>query len=189
MVAFAVLRVLERCRPELEALDRDVSRLEACTPPFPRLSYDEALERLEGTDAEIPWGEDFGAPQEDALSRQFDRPVFVHRFPTALKAFYMRADPERPDVVLGCDLIAPEGYGEIVGGGERSPDLAYLERKIEEEGLPREAYEWYLDLRRYGACPSAGFGMGLERVVAWIGDLGHIREGVPFARTMARTYP
>lgn len=189
MLAFVVERVLERCQAELETLGRDVAKLEACTPPFPRMSYDEALERLKGTDAEIPWGEDFGAPQEDAISARFDKPVLVHRFPIELKAFYMRADPERPEVVLGCDMIAPEGYGEIIGGGERSPDLAYLERKIAQEGLPQEAYEWYLDLRRYGACPSAGFGMGLERVVAWIGDLGHIREGAPFARTMARTYP
>jgi asparaginyl-tRNA synthetase len=189
MIAFVVERVLERRRQDLDTLERDVSRLESCVPPFPRVSYDEALGMLAGNDADIAWGEDFGAPQEDAVSARFDRPVLVHRFPTAIKAFYMQADPARPEVVLGCDMIAPEGYGEIIGGGERSPDLAYLERKIEEEGLPKAAYEWYLDLRRYGACPSAGFGMGLERVVAWLCDLRHVREAAPFARTIARTKP
>jgi asparaginyl-tRNA synthetase len=189
MIGAVVDRVLERCRPELEALERDVARLEACRPPYPRMSYDEALKRLEGSEARIPWGEDFGAPQEDALSAQFDKPILVHRFPTAIKAFYMRPDPDRPEVVLGCDMIAPEGYGEIIGGGERCSDLAYLERRIAEEGLPKAAYEWYLDLRRYGAAPSAGFGMGLERVVAWLGGLAHVREAAPFARTMSRTRP
>ncbi|MDJ0522703.1 MAG: asparagine--tRNA ligase [Planctomycetota bacterium] len=189
MIGRVVERVLERCGPELDVLERDRAILERCLPPYPRISYTEALERLEGTDASIPWGEDFGAPQEDAVSAMFEKPVLVHRFPTAIKAFYMKPDPEQPEVVLGCDMIAPEGYGEIIGGGERSADLAYLERKIEEEGLPKEPYEWYLDLRRYGANPTAGFGMGLERVVAWMGDLGHVREAAPFARTMARTSP
>ena len=189
LVANIVARVLERCGPELDALERDVSKLETCVAPFPRLSYDEALARLEGGQAAIPWGEDFGAPQEDALSQEYDRPVLVHRFPAGIKAFYMRPDPDRPEVALGCDMIAPEGYGEIIGGGERSGDLAFLERRIAEEGLPKEAYEWYLDLRRYGACPSSGFGLGLERVVAWLAGLGHVREAIPFARTMARTAP
>ena len=189
LIAYVIRRVLQNCLTELETLERDIDALERCVAPFPRISYDEALERLQGDEAEIPWGEDFGAPQETAVSKQFDRPILVHRFPTKIKAFYMKADPARPDVVLGCDMIAPDGYGEIIGGGERSSDLAYLEHKIEEEGLPKEAYEWYLDLRRYGACPSAGFGMGLERVVAWICDIGHIRKAIPFARTMARTHP
>ncbi len=189
LIAHIVERVLTNCRDELDALERDVSKLESCVPPFPRMSYTDALKALEGTEAEIPWGEDFGAPQEDMVTKDQDRPILVHRFPTAIKAFYMRPDPEQPEVVLGCDMIAPEGYGEIIGGGERSSDLAYLEQKIEEHGLPKEAYEWYLDLRRYGANPTAGFGMGLERVVSWLCDLGHVREAAPFARTMARTFP
>jgi asparaginyl-tRNA synthetase len=189
LIGHVLTRVLERRKEELKVLERDVARLEAALPPFPRLSYDEALERLEGSEASIPWGEDFGAPQEDAVSKQFGKPILVHRFPTRIKAFYMQRDPARPEVVLGCDLIAPEGYGEIIGGGERCPDIAWLEHKIEEEKLPKAAYEWYLDLRRYGACPSAGFGMGLERVVAWICGLDHVREAAPFARTMGRVYP
>jgi asparaginyl-tRNA synthetase len=189
VVSHAVSRVLDRRAADLETLGRDVSKLESVKPPFPRLSYDEALKRLEGTPAAIPWGEDFGAPQEDALSAEFDRPFLVHRFPTKVKAFYMKPDPARPEVALGCDMIAPEGYGEIIGGGERCSDLAYLERRIEEEKLPKAAYEWYLDLRRYGACPSAGFGLGLERTVAWICGLPHLREAIPFARMMNRLRP
>lgn len=189
LISYVVQRVLERCPNELKTLERDLTRLKSCQPPFPRVSYDEALQRLEGTEAQIPWGEDFGAPQEDLLSAQYDRPILVHRFPTKIKAFYMRPDPTRPEVVLGCDLIAPDGYGEIIGGGERCSDLAYLEAQIAAHQLPKAAYEWYLDLRRYGAAPSAGFGMGLERVVAWICGLDHVREAAPFARTMSRTSP
>jgi asparaginyl-tRNA synthetase len=189
IVAHAVARVVERCSPELAALERDVAKLKQVTAPFPRVSYDEALAMLKGTPAEIPWGEDFGAPQEDAVSAKFDKPVLIHRFPMKIKAFYMRPDPARPDVALGCDLIAPDGYGELIGGGERSSDLAHLERKIEEEKLPKAAYEWYLDLRRYGACPSAGFGLGLERTVAWICGLDHAREAAAFPRTLHRVYP
>jgi asparaginyl-tRNA synthetase len=189
LTAHAVARVLERRRADLETLGRDLARLEAVKAPFPRVSYDEALAMLEGTPASIPWGEDFGAPQEDALSAKYDRPVLVHRFPTKIKAFYMRPDPARPEVVLGCDMIGPEGYGELIGGGERSSDLAYLEKKIAEHGLPKEAYEWYLDLRRYGACPTAGFGLGLERTVAWICGLDHAREAAPFPRTLQRIWP
>ena len=189
LIGHVVERVLERCGPQLEILERDVSKLEASLPPYPRMTYDEALDKIKDTEASIPWGEDFGAPQEDAVSALYGKPILVHRFPSAIKAFYMRADPERPEVALGCDMIAPEGYGEIIGGGERSSDLEFLVGKIEEEGLPMAAYEWYLDLRRYGACPSAGFGMGLERVVAWMGDLGHVRAAAPFARTMSRVHP
>ncbi|MCC7138780.1 MAG: asparagine--tRNA ligase [Planctomycetes bacterium] len=189
VVSHAVSRVLERCRPELEALGRDVAALERVKPPFPRVSYDDALEMLKGTPAEIPWGEDFGAPQEDAVSAKFDRPILVHRFPTKIKAFYMKPDPARPEVVLGCDCVAPDGYGELIGGGERASDLAYLEHKIAEENLPKAAYEWYLDLRRYGACPSAGFGLGLERTVSWICGLDHAREAAAFPRTLHRVYP
>jgi asparaginyl-tRNA synthetase len=188
-VCHAVARVLERRRDDLVALERDVSRLERVVAPFPRVSYDEALERLRGTEHAIAWGDDFGAPQEDAISSQFDRPVLIHRFPARIKAFYMRPDPERPEVALGADLIAPEGYGELIGGGERSSDLADLERRIDEHGLPKAAYEWYLDLRRYGACETAGFGLGLERTVAWICGLDHAREAAPFPRTLTRIYP
>jgi len=189
IVSHAVTEVVTRCAPELAVLERDVAKLANVKPPFPRVSYDEALDLLKGTPAEIPWGDDFGAPQEDVVSAKFDRPVLIHRFPMKIKAFYMRPDPARPDVALGCDLIAPDGYGEIIGGGERSSDLAYLERKIAEEGLPKSAYEWYLDLRRYGACPSAGFGLGLERTVAWICGLDHARESAAFPRTLHRVYP
>jgi asparaginyl-tRNA synthetase len=190
LLAHVLERVLERRREDLKVLERDVSKLEAATKrPYPRISYTDALESLKGTPAEIPWGEDFGAPQEDAVSARHTTPILVHRFPTKIKAFYMRPDPAHPEVVLGCDTIAPEGYGEVIGGGERCSDIDYLERRIAEEGLPKEAYEWYLDLRRYGACPSAGFGMGLERVVAWICGLSHVREGGAFPRTMSRTAP
>ena len=189
IVSHAVARVLERRRAELQVLERNPAVLEKVLPPFPRVSYDEALKALEGTEAALPWGEDFGAPQEDALSARYDRPILVHRFPTRVKAFYMKPDPARPEVALGCDLIAPEGYGEIIGGGERCSDLAYLERRIAEEGLPKAAYEWYLDLRRFGACPSAGFGLGLERTVAWICGLDPAREATAFPRTLNRLYP
>ena len=188
-VSHAVRRVLENRRADLLTLGRDLAKLEAIKAPFPRVSYDEAIERIKGTPAEIPWGEDFGAPQEDALSVAYDRPILLHRFPSKIKAFYMKPDPARPEVALGCDLIAPEGYGEIIGGGERSADLERLEHKIAEEGLPREAYEWYLDLRRYGANPSAGFGLGLERTVAYICGLDHAREAAAFPRTLHRIYP
>ena len=189
IVSHVVARVLERRKPDLVTLERDLSKLEKVQAPFPRVSYDEALKMLEGTPAAIPWGEDFGAPQEDAISAKFDRPVLIHRFPTKIKAFYMKADPARPEVALGCDLIASDGYGELIGGGERASDLALLERKIEEEKLPKAAYEWYLDLRRYGATPSAGFGLGLERAVSWICGLDHVREAAAFPRTMHRVYP
>jgi asparaginyl-tRNA synthetase len=189
LVGTIVHRVLERCARELEVLERDVTKLERALPPYPRIAYDDALGMLEGTDAALPWGEDFGAPQEDAVSARHETPVLVHRFPTAVKAFYMRPDPDREEVVLGCDMIAPEGYGEIIGGGERASDIAYLERRIADEGLPKDAYEWYLDLRRYGACPSAGFGLGLERVVAWLCGLDHVREAIAFPRTLSRTSP
>ncbi len=188
-VSHAVARVLDNRRAELATLGRDLGKLESIKPPFPRVSYDEALKRLEGGPAAIPWGEDFGAPQEDALAIGYDRPILLHRFPTKIKAFYMKPDPARPDVALGCDLIAPEGYGELIGGGERSADLARLEHKIAEEGLPKAAYEWYLDLRRYGANPSAGFGLGLERTVAYICGLDHAREAAAFPRTLHRIYP
>jgi asparaginyl-tRNA synthetase len=138
---------------------------------------------------DFQWGDDFGAPHETVISEQFDKPVFVHRYPTEIKAFYMAPDPTNPKVVLGADLLAPEGYGEIIGGGERSADLAYLEQQIEKHKLPREAYEWYLDLRRYGSVPHCGFGLGIERTVAWICKLDHVRETIPFPRMLEKIYP
>ncbi|NLF11620.1 MAG: asparagine--tRNA ligase [Anaerolineaceae bacterium] len=201
-VSYIVQTVLRDRRPELDLLGRDVSRLEGIAPPFPRIHYDEAVamlnkaaeagERVPPTDELVPaleWGEDFGAPHETYVAAQFDRPVFVHHYPTQAKAFYMAQDPERPEVCRSADLLAPEGYGEIIGGGERSSDLAYLERQIERHDLPREAYEWYLDLRRFGSVPHSGFGLGIERAVMWICGLQHIRETIPFPRLLGRMYP
>jgi len=189
LVSFAVARVLERCSGELKTLGRDTASLERVKPPFPRLSYDEALELLRRKGLELAWGEDFGAPHETAISQEFDRPVFVHRFPTQIKAFYMQPDPGRPEVVLGADLLAPEGYGEIIGGGQRIHDLELLKRRLQEHGLPEEPYRWYLDLRRYGTVPHSGFGLGLERTLCWVAGLDHVRETIAFPRLLNRLYP
>ncbi|MBI4279520.1 MAG: asparagine--tRNA ligase [Armatimonadetes bacterium] len=189
LVAYVVERVLERRKEELKTLERDVTRLEAVQKPFPRITYDEAVARVRAAGAQMPWGDDFGGDEETVLSKQFDRPVAVTHYPTAVKAFYMQPDPQRPEVVLNCDLLAPEGYGEIVGGGERIHDLALLEQRIAEHSLPREAYEWYLDLRRYGSVPHSGFGIGIERTVTWICGLEHVRETIPFPRLINRLYP
>ncbi|MDF2500680.1 MAG: Asparaginyl-tRNA synthetase [Anaerosporomusa subterranea] len=189
MVSYVVQRVLERCQNELKVLERDISKLENIKAPFPRISYTEAVEILNKAGEDFPWGEDFGAPHETIISSQFDRPVFVHRYPTAIKAFYMKPDPNDPKVVLGADLLAPEGYGEVIGGGQRIDDLALLEQRIAEHKLPVEAFEWYLDLRRYGSAPHSGFGLGLERTVAWICGLDHIRETIPFPRMLHKMYP
>lgn len=188
-VSYVVAQVLERCRPELAMLGRDVAALERVKPPFPRISYDEAIGLLKEAGMELPWGEDFGAPHETAIAEKFDRPVFITRYPTAIKAFYMKPDPERPEVVLCADLIAPEGYGEIIGGSQRIDDPGLLEARFAEHALPKEAYEWYLDLRRYGSVPHSGFGLGLERTVAWICGLDHVRETIPFPRMLYRLYP
>ncbi len=188
-VSYVVQRVLSKRQQELEMLQRDTTRLKKVEPPFPRISYDEAIAILRKNGAEIEWGGDFGAPDETILAEQFEKPVFVHRYPTQSKAFYMKPDPERPEVALCADLLAPEGYGEIIGGGQRMDDLEMLEKKIVEHNLPKEAYEWYLDLRRYGSVPHAGFGMGIERTVAWICGLDHVRETIPFARMLYRIYP
>ncbi|HSJ54803.1 MAG TPA: asparagine--tRNA ligase [Anaerolineae bacterium] len=201
-VSHIVQTVLRERRPELELLGRDVTRLEAIVPPFPRVHYDEAVAMINEaaaagklvplSDEAVPaiaWGDDFGSPHETYVAAQFDRPVFVHHYPTQAKAFYMAQDPERPEVCRSADLLAPEGYGEIIGGGERSSDLAYLELQIERHGLPREAYEWYLDLRRFGSVPHSGFGLGIERAVMWICGLQHIRETIPFPRLLGRMYP
>lgn len=189
-VSSIVQAVLRDCANELKVLERDTAPLEKVTPPFPKISYTEAVELLRKNGfPDFQWGDDFGAPHETTISEQFDKPVFVHRYPTEIKAFYMAPDPNDPKVVLGADLLAPEGYGEIIGGGERSADLAYLERQIEKHKLPREAYEWYLDLRRYGSVPHCGFGLGVERTVAWICKLDHVRETIPFARMLEKIYP
>ncbi|PYU93419.1 MAG: asparagine--tRNA ligase [Acidobacteria bacterium] len=189
LVAFVVERVLARRRAELATLERDVAKLEACTLPFPRLSYDEAVKVLREKGCPIEWGGDFGGADETILSERFDRPVLVTRYPSQVKAFYMAPDPARPEVALCVDVLAPEGYGEIIGGGERLADLDLLLKRIEEQHLPRQAFEWYLDLRRYGSVPHAGFGMGIERVVGWICGLEHVRETIPFPRMLYRLTP
>jgi asparaginyl-tRNA synthetase len=189
LVAFVVGRVLEKRRPELQTLERKIENLEKITLPFPRLSYDEAVKILQSKGSEIQWGGDFGGGDETILSEGSEKPLLVHRYPSQVKAFYMAPDPERPEVALCVDMLAPEGYGEIIGGGERLADLTLLERRIEEARLPRKSFEWYLDLRRYGTVPHSGFGMGIERVVAWICGLEHVRETIPFPRMLYRLTP
>jgi asparaginyl-tRNA synthetase len=188
-VSFVVGRVTERRRPELQALERDVSRLEAVKPPFPRISYGDAVDVLKGKGVAFTWGDDLGGDEETVLAEAFDRPVMVHRYPAACKAFYMKSDPDDPRLALCVDVLAPEGYGEIIGGGQREDSLEVLEAKIAEHQLPREAFAWYLDLRRYGSVPHAGFGMGIERTVSWICGLKHVRETIPFPRMLQRLYP
>ena len=189
LVVSVVGRVLDRRARELKVIERDVSKLESVQKPFPRISYDEAVKRLQARGLPIQWGGDFGGPDETTLSEEFDRPLMVHRYPAAVKAFYMKPDPERPELALGVDVLAPEGYGEIIGGGERLADLELLLQRIKEHGLPQEAFEWYLDLRRYGTVPHGGFGMGIERVVSWICKLEHVRETIPYPRMLYRLYP
>jgi asparaginyl-tRNA synthetase len=189
LLVSVVARVLDVRRHELRILERDTTRLERVQAPFPRISYDEAVTMLKGKGLPIEWGGDFGGPDETALSEQFDRPVMVHRYPAAVKAFYMKPDPERPELALGVDVLAPEGYGEIIGGGQRLDDLALLEQRITEHQLPKEAFDWYLDLRRYGSVPHGGFGMGIERAVSWICGLEHVRETIPYPRMLYRLYP
>ncbi len=188
-VTETVRAVTDDCDRELEILERDVSKLKRVEPPFPRITYAEALDMLREKGMEVEWGDDFGSPEETALTESFDRPVFVHRFPRETKAFYMKEDPEDPRLVLGFDMLAPEGYGEIIGGGQRIEDVDDLLARMKENDLPREPLEWYLDLRRYGSVPHSGFGLGVERTVAWICGLEHIRETVPFARTIYRIEP
>ena len=189
MVVYVIERVLERCRNELKLIERDISKLEAIKKPFPRISYTDAVALLNKAGEPFEWGDDFGAPHETIIGNHFESPVFVHRYPTAIKAFYMKPDPNDAKVVLGADLLAPEGYGEIIGGGQRIDDLALLEQRLAEHQLPREAFEWYLDLRRYGSVPHSGFGLGIERTVAWICGLDHIRESIPFPRLLHKMYP
>jgi asparaginyl-tRNA synthetase len=187
-VSYLVQRVLENCKMELKTLERDLSKLEKVKAPFPRITYDEAIKRLQEKGFEISWGEDFGAPHEVALAEDFDRPVFITHWPTEIKAFYMKPDPNRPEVVLCADLIAPEGYGEIIGGSQRIDDLELMEQRMKEHNLS-DAYKWYLELRKYGSVPHSGFGLGLERTVAWITGVEHVRETIPFPRLLNRLYP
>jgi len=188
-VSHTVQSVLRNRAEELRRLERDMTLLEKVEPPFPRITYDEAMGLLNGDGVEIEWGEDFGAPHETALAKHFDKPLFVHHYPTQCKAFYMEPEPDRPEVCKSVDLLAPEGYGEIIGGGQRTASLEYLERQVEKLGIPRQAYEWYLDLRRYGSVPHSGFGLGVERTVAWLCGIKHIRETIPFPRMLERIYP
>ena len=184
-----VAYVLEHGREHLEVLGRDVSALERVQKPFPRISYDEACAKVRELGVPMEEEDDFGSPQETALAEQYDRPVMVHRFPTAIKAFYFKEDPENSMRALGVDVLAPEGYGEIIGGGQREDDLDVLHEKIDAHELPREAFDWFLDLRKYGTCPHGGFGLGLERLVTWVCGSKHVRETVPFPRTMSQLKP
>jgi asparaginyl-tRNA synthetase len=194
-ITYIVHRVLESRRKELEELERDTTKLEKIEPPFPRLHYDDAVRMLQQAHEKgelescFQWGGDFGSPDETYLSKQFDRPVMVHRYPAAVKAFYMKTDPERPELALCVDVLAPEGYGEIIGGGQRADDLNYLLEQIRKHNLPEEAFDWYLDLRRYGTFPHGGFGMGIERCTAWLCGIEHVREAIPFPRTLYRLRP
>ncbi|WP_123768290.1 asparagine--tRNA ligase [Bacillus altitudinis] len=189
-VSHVVQSVLENCKVELHTLGRDTAKLENIKAPFPRITYDEAIKFLQdkGFD-DIEWGDDFGAPHETAIAESYDKPVFITHYPTSLKPFYMQPAPDRDDVVLCADLIAPEGYGEIIGGSERVHDLDLLEAKLKEHGLDQETYKWYTELRQYGSVPHSGFGLGLERTVAWISGAPHVRETIPFPRLLNRLYP
>jgi len=200
---YVVQRVIKNKKAELEILERDITKLEKVKKPFPRITYDEAIEILRQKDIPLikktangeeqirpfPWGEDFGAPHEEAIVENFDKPVMVHRWPAHAKAFYMKRDPENPEIALGVDVLAPEGFGEIIGGSQREDNLDYLLERIKEHELPESEFQWYLDLRRYGSVPHSGFGLGIERLVSWICNLEHIREAIPYARRPNRIRP
>lgn len=189
-VSYIVQSVLKNCVIELKLLERDLAKLEKIQAPFPRISYDDAIKFLHEQGFEdIQWGDDFGAPHETAIAESYEKPVFITHYPTSLKPFYMQPAPGREDVVLCADLIAPEGYGEIIGGSERIYDYELLKQRLEEHGLPLESYNWYLQLRQYGSVPHSGFGLGLERTVAWISGVEHVRESIPFPRLLNRLYP
>ncbi len=189
LLVYTVARVLERRAEELKRVERDMAKLEHVRAPFPRLHYNDAVKLLHDQGIEFEWGGDFGAPDETAISQRYDTPVFVKHYPAAVKAFYMEPDPADPRLSLSCDCLAPEGYGEIIGGGQRMSSLALLEQRIDEHGLPHAAFEWYKDLRRYGSVPHAGFGIGVERTLAWIAGLDHVRESIPFPRMLNRLKP
>ena len=189
LVGYIVELVLDNCSTELSLLERDTDKLKAVIPPFPRITYDEAVKLLNDNGSDFQYGSDFGAPDETLLSEKFDKPIMIHRWPSDIKAFYMKRDEENNDLALGVDMIAPEGYGEIIGGGQREDDLDILIDRIRHHDLPLEPFKWYLDLRKYGSVPHSGFGLGLERTVAWICGTKHIRETIPFPRTMSRLEP
>jgi asparaginyl-tRNA synthetase len=195
LISFLVKRCLEKRRPDFQAMGRDVSKLEKIEAPFPRITYDEAVNMLQeghakgALETKFEWGGDFGSPDETYISAQFDKPVMIHRYPAKVKAFYMEPDPQRPELALCVDVLAPEGYGEIIGGSQRMASYELLLQRIREHNLPEESFKWYLDLRKYGTVPHGGFGMGIERAVAWICGLEHVRETIPFARTLHRLYP
>ncbi|MBE77040.1 MAG: asparagine--tRNA ligase [Candidatus Marinimicrobia bacterium] len=189
LVGFIIQRVLENCQMELENLERDITLLESIITPFPRITYDEAAKILKENGSKFEYGSDFGAPDETLLSEQFDKPIMIHRWPANIKPFYMKRDEHNNELALGVDMIAPEGYGEIIGGGQREDDIDILTKSIRHHDLPLEPFQWFLDLRKYGSVPHSGFGLGLERVVAWICGTKHIRETIPFPRTMARLEP
>mgnify|MGYP001350788364 CR=1 FL=1 len=189
LVGYIIQQVIENCFTELKTLDRDIAKLESISPPFPRITYDEASKILKENGSEFKYGNDFGASDETILSAQFDKPVMIHRWPANIKPFYMKRDEHKNELALGIDMIAPEGYGEIVGGGQREDNIDVLTNSIRHHDLPLEPFQWFLDLRKYGSVPHSGFGLGLERVVAWICGTKHIRETIPFPRTMARLDP
>jgi len=189
LVSHIIIRVLERRRRDLETLERDPAKLEKIQPPFPRLQYDDALKLLHEKGSQLPWGEDLAGSDETLISEHFDKPVIVHRYPAKAKAFYMEPDPQRPELALCMDMLAPEGFGEIIGGSQRLSSLELLRQRIREHNLPEEAFGWYLDLRRYGSVPHGGFGLGVERTTAWIAGVPHIREAIPFPRMLYRIYP
>lgn len=188
-VEYVVQQVVKNRRAELEFLERDISKLENICKPFPRITYDEAIDLLKAKGVDVKWGDDFGGDEETIISEQFDKPVMIHRYPMECKAFYMKQDPENSKLALCVDMIAPEGYGEMIGGGQREENLDVLIAKIKEHNLPQDAFEWYLDIRRYGSVPHAGFGLGVERTVSWICGLHHVRETIPFPRLMDRIRP
>ncbi|MGF9826658.1 asparagine--tRNA ligase [Brevibacillus agri] len=188
-VSHVVQSVLKNCQQELKTLERDTTKLQNVTGSFPRITYDDAIKLLQEKGSEIKWGDDFGAPDETLIADHFDKPVFITHYPTEIKAFYMKPHPERPEVVLCADMIAPEGYGEIIGGSQRIDDPELLAKRFAEHELSEEAYRWYMDLRKYGTVPHSGFGLGLERTIAWICGLDHVRETIPFPRMLYRLYP
>jgi asparaginyl-tRNA synthetase len=188
-IVYIVGRALERCQEELKTLERDLTKLENIRSPFPRITYREAIELLQSKGIEAKFGDDFGGDEETIIANSFDRPVMISRYPAHIKAFYMQPDPQDPEVVLGLDMIAPEGYGEIIGGSQRIHDHDLLLRRIQEHNLPVEAFQWYLDVRRYGSFPHSGFGMGIERCVAWVTGVPHLRETIPYPRMLNRIYP
>ncbi len=189
MIVSLLSRALDRCKEDLKRLERDISKLAAVGRPFPRITYRQAIDKLRKKGFEVKFGDDLGADEETALASESDQPLIVTRFPAAIKSFYMQPDPEDAEVVLGLDMLAPEGYGEIIGGSQRIHDLALLERRLKEHKLSKESYEWYLDVRRYGTFPHSGFGMGLERFVTWVCGIHHLREAIPYPRTLKRIYP